>query len=184
MIEVPEPLPASVDIMPDDTTILLGESIQLFGYLKPYALDAITGYSWTPSTGLSCVDCYNPVAQPYSNNNKYQLTIFYNKGCFASSTVRIKVQNNLQLFVPNLFSPNGDGANDKFEVFGYGIKDFKMKIFNRWGEKVFESINQYDSWDGTYKGLMQNPDIYTYLLQVIYLDDKEATRKGTITLVR
>lgn len=184
MIEVPEPLPASVDIVPDDTTILLGESIQLFGYLKPYTLDAITGYSWTPSTGLSCVDCYNPVAQPYSSNNTYQLTIFYNTGCFASSTVRIKVQNNLQLFVPNLFSPNGDGANDKFEVFGYGIKDFKMKIFNRWGEKVFESINQYDSWDGTYKGVMQNPDIYTYLLQVIYLDDKEATRKGTITLVR
>lgn len=184
MIEVPEPLPASVDIMPDDTTILLGESIQLFGYLKPYGLDAISAYSWTPSAGLSCVDCYNPVAQPYKSNNTYHLTIFYNNGCFASSFVNIKVQNNLELFVPNLFSPNGDGFNDKFEVFGFGIRDFKMKIFNRWGEKVFESNNQSDSWDGMFKGVMQNPDVFTYLLQVVYLDGKEVTRKGTITLVR
>jgi gliding motility-associated-like protein len=94
------------------------------------------------------------------------------------------VQNNLELFVPNLFSPNGDGFNDKFEVFGFGIRDFKMKIFNRWGEKVFESNNQSDSWDGMFKGVMQNPDVFTYLLQVVYLDGKEVTRKGTITLVR
>jgi gliding motility-associated-like protein len=182
-IEVPQPLPASVDIVPDDTTLLLGESIQLFGYLKPYGEDVITAYSWTPSTGLSCVDCFNPLALPYINSN-YQLTIFYKNGCFAASSVRIKVLNNEELFVPNLFSPNGDGVNEKFEVFGYGIKDFSMKIFNRWGEKIFESDNQYKSWDGTYKGVLQNPDTYAYVLRVIYLDDKEVVRKGTITLVR
>ncbi len=183
MIEVPEPLPASVDIVPDDTTILLGNTIQLAGYLKPYPENAITAYMWSPSTGLSCIDCYNPVAQPY-RDNEYRLTIYYNKGCFASSSVRIQIDNNLELFVPNLFSPNGDGANDKFEIFGFGIGDFRLKIFNRWGEKVFESTNQYESWDGSYKGVMQNPDTYTYVLQVVYLDGKETLRKGTVTLVR
>lgn len=184
MIEVPEPLPASVDIVPDDTTIMLGDAIQLAGYLKPYLLEDIIAYEWSPSVGLSCVDCYNPVAQPFKKQNTYRLTIYYNSGCFASSSVRIDVDNDLDLFVPNLFSPNGDGVNDKFEIFGYSIRDFNLRIFNRWGEKVFESTNQFDSWDGTYKGAMQNPDIYTYLLQVTYLDDTEVLRKGTITLVR
>lgn len=183
-ITVPSPLPASVDIVPDDTTISLGDKIQLYGKLKPYANDAVNEYVWSPSAGLSCADCYDPVAQPYKSENEYKLTINYNKNCVASSSVRITVVNNLIPFVPNLFTPNGDGVNDVFEIYGYGIRDFSLKIFNRWGEKVFESTNQYDSWNGTYKGVLQNPDIFTYTLQLIYLDDKEVFRKGTITLVR
>ncbi|MCS6818609.1 MAG: gliding motility-associated C-terminal domain-containing protein, partial [Chitinophagales bacterium] len=182
-IEVPQPLPASVDIVPDDTTVLMGSTLQLKGYLKPYGIEDITAYEWSPDNGLSCVDCYNPILYAYAGNT-YTLTIRYRNNCFAQSTVRIKVLNNEELYVPNVFSPNKDGFNDRFEVFGKGIKDFNLKIFNRWGEKIFETNNQYDSWDGTYKGVLQEPGVYTYVLIVTYLDNKEINRKGTVTLIR
>ncbi len=183
-ITVPEPLPASVDIFPDDSTIQMGQSIQLNSLLKPYPQSDITSYVWTPSTGLNCVDCPNPIATPFSRSTEYSLTIYYNKGCFASTSVVVNVEGNPELFIPNLFSPNGDGVNDRFEIFGFGIRDFDLKIFNRWGEKVFESSNQFSYWDGSYKGVMQNPEVYTYLLNVTYLDSRAVTKTGTVTLVR
>jgi len=183
-ITVPEPLPASVDIFPDDSTIQMGQSIQLNSLLKPYPQTDITAYAWTPSAGLNCVDCANPVATPFSRSTEYFLTIYYNQGCFASTSVVVNVEGEPELFIPNLFSPNGDGTNDKFEVFGFGIRDFDLKIFNRWGEKVFESTNQYSYWDGSYKGVMQNPEVYTYLLNATYLDSRKVTKTGTVTLVR
>jgi len=183
-ITVPEPLPASVDIFPDDSTIQMGQSIQLNSLLKPYPQSDITSYVWTPSTGLNCVDCANPIATPFSRSTEYFLTIYYNQGCFASTSVVVNVEGNPELFIPNVFSPNGDGVNDRFEIFGFGIGDFDLKIFNRWGEKVFESTNQFSYWDGSYKGVMQNPEVYTYLLNVTYLDSREVTKTGTVTLVR
>ncbi len=183
-VTVPEPLPASVDIFPDDSTIQMGQSIQLNSLLKPYPQSDITSYAWTPSTGLNCVDCANPIATPFSRSTEYFLTIYYNQGCFASTSVVVNVEGNPELFIPNLFSPNGDGTNDRFEIFGFGIRDFDLRIFNRWGEKIFESTNQFNYWDGSYKGVMQNPEVYTYLLNVTYLDSREVTKTGTATLVR
>jgi gliding motility-associated-like protein len=181
---VPEPLPASVDILPDDSTLQVGSSLQLYGTLKPYPASSITSYQWSPAEGLSCIDCPNPVATPYHHINEYHLTITYNKGCTAESFVTVYVENNLPLYVPNAFSPNGDGNNDFYLIFGEGIKDLSLKIFNRWGELVFVSTNQQTAWDGRYKGELQPPGVYVYLVEVTYLDDKVVKKQGSLTLIR
>jgi gliding motility-associated-like protein len=70
-------------------------------------------------------------------------------------------------------------------VYGYDLKDVSVRIFNRWGEKIFDSGgNQYSYWDGTYKGVLQEPGIYTYYVKAEYLNGKIAEKTGSITLVR
>jgi gliding motility-associated-like protein len=87
-------------------------------------------------------------------------------------------------YIPNAFSPNGDGKNDLLEVYGSGLKTVGLTIFNRWGEKVFDSDNQWVSWDGTYKGVMLNPGLYTYNAELEYLNGRKKHKFGSITLIR
>lgn len=86
--------------------------------------------------------------------------------------------------VPTGFSPNGDGTNDIVRVLGYGIETMTFKIYNRWGELVFETNDQYQGWDGTYKGEPQEMDAYGYLLDVTFFDGSKKFKKGNITLLR
>jgi gliding motility-associated-like protein len=89
------------------------------------------------------------------------------------------------VYVPNAFTPNGDGTNDVFEVFGTALKSVSMKIFNRWGEKVFDSgESQWASWDGTYMGSMQPTGVYVYYVELVYLDGVKKMREGSVTLIR
>ncbi|MFN8276109.1 MAG: gliding motility-associated C-terminal domain-containing protein [Chitinophagales bacterium] len=184
-VVVPEPLPGVIDIQPDGDTILLGESLQLNSTFLPYGAGSVVSYQWTPQGNLSCNDCQNPVATPYQPDNTYRLTIVYNNGCVASSDVRVYVLNNLPFFIPNAFSPNGDGSNDEFQVYGSGLKTVTMRVFNRWGEKVFDSTgSQLAAWDGMYKGVQSSPGVYTYSVELVYLDDKKEIKSGSVTLVR
>jgi gliding motility-associated-like protein len=86
--------------------------------------------------------------------------------------------------VPSGFSPNGDGVNDVVYVKGYGIEKMTFRIFNRWGEKVFESTNMNNGWDGRYKGVMQEMEVYQYTLNVTFFDKTNTTKKGSITLLK
>ena len=86
--------------------------------------------------------------------------------------------------VPSGFSPNGDGVNDVVYVKGYGIEKMTFRIFNRWGEKVFESTNMNNGWDGRYKGVMQEMEVYQYTLNVTFFDKSNTTKKGSITLLK
>ncbi len=183
-VEVYEPLPATIDIYPNDSTVDFGQSLQLYTAFQPYPSSDIVSYNWSPSRGLSCVDCANPVVSVFDRENNYELTVIYNKGCIAKSNATVFVDGKRELFVPNVFSPNNDGANDVFAVYGFGIRDFDLKIFNRWGEKVFETTTQGVGWDGSFKGKMQNPEVYTYLLDIVYLDGKKTMQTGTVTMVR
>jgi gliding motility-associated-like protein len=112
------------------------------------------------------------------------LTIAYNDHCKTSADVLIGVEGAEPFFVPNSFSPNGDGNNDVFQIYGVGIKTIDLKIFNRWGELVYESNNQFDGWDGTYKGALQQPGVYVYNVYVTYLNDKKEQKVGSITILR
>lgn len=95
---------------------------------------------------------------------------------------------NETIYVPNAFSPNGDGNNDVFMPYSSNVQGLRMtelKIFNRWGEKIFESSQIGGSWDGTYQGVLQNPGVYAWQLTYGYLGDTHAsTRKGSVTLIR
>ncbi|MGB1019267.1 MAG: PKD domain-containing protein, partial [Chitinophagales bacterium] len=86
--------------------------------------------------------------------------------------------------VPNSFSPNGDGINDVLYVEGVGIETLLFKIYNRWGELIFESNNQEIGWDGNYNNVSQELEVYTYLLEVVFINGKTTTQKGNITLLR
>ena len=183
-VTVGEPIPASVDILPGDSTIILGSSIQLSTVFGPYSSDSIKSYAWSPGEGLSCIDCPAPLVDPYGTQNIYTVTVTYNQGCLAIATVRINVEGEPPIYVPNAFSPNGDGTNDIFYVYGDGIKTLQLRIFNRWGEKVFESDNQSNGWDGTYKGQLQPPGVYVYTVDLVYLNNRTRFKDGSVTLIR
>lgn len=183
-VSVGEPVNGYAEILPGDTTIQLGETIQLHSSFSPYPASTITSYAWSPLTGLSCIDCPNPYVTPYNKLTEYKVTITYNDHCVASSSMTVIVENSLPVYIPNAFSPNGDGNNDEFKIYGEGIKSISLKIFNRWGEKIFESTNQFTGWDGTYKGVIQNPDVYVYQVKITYLDDKVSNKTGSITILR
>lgn len=89
-----------------------------------------------------------------------------------------------QIYIPNAFSPNGDGTNDLLLVYGYTIKSMRMIIFNQWGEKIFENNNQSTGWNGTYKGKVQPSGVYMYVCQITLKDGSTLLKKGSINLVR
>ena len=186
-VTVHEPNPLLISIAPEDTLIDLMETVplQLLINSSDYSMNDITNIVWTPSTGLSCADCANPIVQTYDHYTEYMVTVFYSEyGCTMTATAIVRVDNNLNLFIPSAFTPNQDGTNDVHYVYGEGLKGFYFAVFNRWGEKVFESNNQSYGWDGTYKGAIQQPGVYTYSFKATYLDNKEIEQKGSITLIR
>lgn len=88
------------------------------------------------------------------------------------------------IYIPNAFSPNGDGLNDVLMVYGYTIQNLRFAVFNQWGEKVFESYNQATGWDGRYKGKIQPSGVYMYVCQITLKDGTTQVKKGSINLVR
>ena len=98
-------------------------------------------------------------------------------GCADTISKLIKIEDIPLLYIPNTFTPNGDGHNDLFFAKGTGIRDFKMLIFDRWGQKIFEANDMTTSWDGTYKGIVVKEDSYVW--QIIYTPVRHRTE--TIT---
>ena len=172
----------SIAITPD-TTINLGQSANVI--VSPFGgIFATT--TWTPSEGLSCNDCANPVASPFITTTYYVATID-SRGCTADTKVVITVTPTYDIFVPNVFTPNGDGKNDMFEVFGNkdAWKYFDIQLFDRWGEKVFESHDMNFGFDGQFKGKQLPVGVYVYQIHLVYLDNyTDKLFKGSVTLLR
>jgi gliding motility-associated-like protein len=172
----------SIDVPQD--TIIRGESI----VLSAVSNVAVSTYLWNPPTALSCDQCQNPTASPNSNII-YILNITDVNGCSANAFTRITVLSDScdkNIFIPSAFTPNGDGNNDVFQIYGNCIASMKISIFNRWGEKVFESNEINQAWDGFYNGAIQT-GVYTYTLNVEFKDgrkDNSNERRGSITLIR
>jgi gliding motility-associated-like protein len=184
LVYVYQPFPVTVSINPQDSLIALGSSIQLFTVINNISTQSINSYSWSPANGLNCLDCPNPVSSPYQTTT-YYLTVNYGKNCTTTSSDKIEVGPGPDVYIPNAFTPNGDGVNDVFSVFGTTLQSVGMKIFNRWGEKVFDSgDSQWASWDGTFKGVSQPSGVYVYYVELVYLDVKKKFREGSVTLIR
>ncbi len=182
----------SVEVLPIPTVdlgadqhIFAGEQVRLFAN-SMYA----SSYTWSPPDGLSCTDCIGPVATP-DRTVTYQVTAYNELGCSATDDIRIVLKcDGSMLFVPNTFTPNGDGQNDRFFPHANGIRTVDMfKVFNRWGEVMFERQNMpvndpVHGWDGTFKGQVLSPDTYVYILQATCINGEQVTVKGDISLVR
>jgi gliding motility-associated-like protein len=106
-------------------------------------------------------------------------------GCSDTACITITVDSDCgKLFLPLAFSPNGDNKNDTWKVQGRCIKSMDLRIFDRWGEKVFETTTPGEGWDGTFRGKALDSDVYVYMLTVNMQDGEEKSFKGDITLLR
>lgn len=168
------PLP-NADAGPDQT-IFAGGSATLDG-------NGGSSYLWSPSDGLSCTSCEDPVASPISSTT-YIVTVTDDNGCIRSDTVEVIVDESSLLFIPNVFSPNGDGLNDILFVRGGGIEQFQFVIYDRWGEKVFETNDLDIGWDGMFKGEEAVQGVYVYGISGRYYNGDEIDQNGNITLIR
>jgi len=173
----------SIVASPHDTTIDLGYSADLI--VVPNGGN-IASIIWQPSNGLNCSNCVAPTASPVQSIY-YIATSTSDSGCVASDRVNITVIPKYVIFIPNVFTPNGDGNNDFFEVFGNkeAWKQFEVQVFDRWGEKVYDSNDMNFKWDGVYKGKMMQPAVFVYQIHIVYLDNyTDKLYKGSVTLVR
>lgn len=144
----------------------------------------IATYQWSPADGLSCTDCQNPVASPLETTT-YTLTAIDSNGCETSEFMAVVIKNGYEIFFPNAFSPNGDGRNDIWAPIDFGAAgEIEILVFNRWGEKVFESNDILKGWDGTFKGETLAPDTYLYFVKGAFLNGFEFNETGTIALIK
>lgn len=143
-----------------------------------------THYKWNFGDGTTTTE-ENPVHEfPQTGTYNVCLTAYNEHGCYDIVCKKITAEVEPLADLPTGFSPNGDGKNDILYVRGYAIKTMDLKIFNRWGQMVFESQNQSNGWDGTYLGEPQEMDAYAYILQVTFMDGSTLRKKGNVTLLR
>jgi gliding motility-associated-like protein len=150
----------------------------------------VVSYNWTPAQHLDCINCSQPTANPQFTTD-YHVAIQDRYGCKNSGDITVKVICNGQnFFIPNTFSPNGDGINDVFYLRGTGLFRIKsLSVFNRWGEIVFEKrefpVNDaFSGWDGNYKGKKAKPDVYVYQIEIICSNGEVIKYSGNIALIQ
>ncbi len=182
---ITEPIALIVDAGPDQR-IDLGYSTGLQAISND--LDAL--YEWSPADGLSCNNCPNPTAGPVRTTS-YRVTVTNKDGCTASDEVQIRVALDRPVYIPNAFSPNGDGSNDYFTIFsGPAVRQIiKLRVFDRWGNLVFENSNvqpnqETAGWNGTFNGKPLSQGVYAYMAEVEFIDDKVILFEGDVTIVR
>jgi gliding motility-associated-like protein len=161
-------------VLPNTTVVLSG------------APSGFASYSWTPTTGLSTPNEQNTNAL-MTENTIYTLTV--SDGiCSVSDTVQVRVYEIIcedpYVFIPNAFTPNGDNNNDVLYVRGIWIEKMIFRIFDRWGEMVFESEDVNKGWDGTFRGKKLDPDVYDFYLDVTCIGGLKSITKGNVTLMK
>lgn len=164
-----------------DTILRIGDSD-----FTGFDLGGSYTYEWTPNIELECNTCSHTTFTPLEDRT-YTLTISDTLGCFSTdSYFYFEILEVASVDLPDAFTPNGDGINDKVFVKGWGIESLiSFSIYNRWGEQVFHTNNIEEGWDGTYKGKLQSPDSYAYIVVVKnYIHGAPTSIKGFIDLVR
>ena len=160
-----------------DVSIKLGETTLL------NATGTNGNYAWTPPTWLTCPLCPTTNSSP-EETITYTVTVVDSNGCSASDQVTVIVDYDYVIWVPNIFSPNGDGSNDILYVRGKGVADLNFFVYDRWGEKVFETTSLDNGWDGKFRGKDMNKAVFVYYLEATFIDGSKVTKKGDVTLIR
>lgn len=171
-------LGGEIYIHTQDTVINYGSELQL---------NATGGfrYEWTASDSvLSAYDIPNPIVKPEAPV-VLRVTGYTEDGCKNYDSVYIDVDRRGKIFVPDAFTPNGDGKNDIFRVVNFSFQELlEFKVFNRWGAEIFTTKDGTQGWDGTYKGEPQEIGTYFYLIRVRFSDNTEQRFVGDVTLIR
>jgi gliding motility-associated-like protein len=160
----------------NDTTAVYGMPHQLSG-------TGGTIYLWSPSGSLSSPFLQNPIATLF-NDTRFTVLVTNDIGCSATDDVLVKVYKGPAYYLPNAFTPNGDGLNDVFRVIAVGIAttDY-FRIYNRYGELVFDGGTTLKGWDGTFKGKKAVTGTYVWMIKGIDKDGKIVDMKGTVLLL-
>ncbi|MCB0641555.1 MAG: gliding motility-associated C-terminal domain-containing protein, partial [Phaeodactylibacter sp.] len=147
--------------------------------------------NWFATSPLSCTDCPTTSALPFQDMT-YHVSVLDVNGCPAETAGQILVDQGCAVYVPNAFSPNGDGINDRFYIMGKNgeLKIERFQIFNRWGAKVFEGcagcpiMDPDYGWDGRYNGQIADQGVYVFYVELSFLgDEKPIFYEGDVMLV-
>lgn len=176
-----------------DSLIDLGDMIDLEGQiLQENGRDYDIVWTWnSDGTTASCVDCLTPNVFPFGIT-VFTLTAIDEEGCTFTDRVTVDVDLDYPLYIPNVFSPNEDGFNDRFTAFsGISVQEItRLKIFDRWGNLVYDERNFPHSdptfgWDGNFGSQMAEPGVYTYIFEIQFIDNLPPRQySGDITLIR
>jgi gliding motility-associated-like protein len=167
-----------------DTSVVKGSLVTL----NIPQFDSSYNYMWMPDIGLSCTNCTNPQFTA-DTSITYTLILSDEFDCFQTM-IRYKINvSPTEIKLPNVFTPNGDGKNDNFQIFvvGGGINDIgilKFKVYSRWGQLVYDNGDLQKGWDGYFKGKPCPMDVYVYVIEVGYFNGTYGNYTGEITLVR
>jgi gliding motility-associated-like protein len=144
---------------------------------RHYLFRVLLAFALGAATGPASAQVIN------QNGSVYRITAVRNNHPTVTSTSNYaKVEPLMNVYIPNAFTPNGDGINDTFGIKGEGSFEYNLAVFNRWGEKIFESQNPGQQWDGTYKNQPVQPGEYVY--QLMAHGKKYKGQTGVVTLVR
>lgn len=163
---------------PRDTSVVLGQPLQLNA-------SGSINYSWTPATWLNNPSISNPIALP-QNNIEYVVRVSNAIGCFDTDSILVKVYKvKPDLFVPNAFTPNGDGNNDIFRPIAIGMKSLDVfRVYNRWGQMLYSGTGNGAGWDGNFGGKPQEAATYVWYAEGVDYLNNNIKRKGTVVLIR
>lgn len=181
-IDVPDLLSEQLEIVVTDSTAI-DDSYSL----RAKSSNAFRPIKWSPSSLFDDPTLRNQKIIIFEDQFIY-LTA-QERGCIIQDSIFLKARLNINcgppnIFVPNGFSPNGDDNNDEVLVRGQFISDLKLEIFDQWGQKVFETIDQQKGWDGVFKGKALNPAVFVYQLTALCINGQTYTEKGNLTLIR
>jgi gliding motility-associated-like protein len=175
---------SSIAVRPD-AVLELGDSVILYPGEKVQMDPRGNGlyYQWSPALGLSKTNIANPIADP-PVNTRYFVTAVTESGCIAKDSIDVIRKDESVLGLPNAFTP-GSAPNDILKLNKSGIATLKLfKVFNRWGNVMFETTNINDGWDGTYNGKPQPMGAYVYMIDAVTNSGKRFTKQGNVTLIR
>ena len=184
---VVDPIELIVDLGPD-TIIQMGDSIILDPNVN-IGIFALDTFFWKREE----LDTIYPLVKPLETAT-YYITVINENGCVDEDEIVVRVQKDRLIYIPNVFTPNEDGHNDYFMIYGgKGVKEVKkFLVFNRWGEVIHEAENFFPDisntvdfgWDGRLRGEKLNPAVFVYLAEVEFIDGRIEIYKGDVTLMK
>jgi gliding motility-associated-like protein len=170
-----------VSLFPGPSLTALGGATLDYGESTLLHASGNGTFLWSPDSSLSCATCPDPVASPITTT-VYTVQLTDTNGCTATDAVTVLFRGTL--YVPNTFTPNGDGFNDRFFALGRELKDFRMMVFDRWGVLLFSTERLGDGWDGTFNGHDSPVDTYVWRIDLAENDGKARTVYGHVNLIR
>ena len=188
-VEIFQPDEILVDAGPDQV-VDLGDEVTLTAIMSPF--DPTASYNWLQLSDSLCVaDSCRTVNFLPTSSQEYDVEVTDGDGCTAIDRVLVRVVPVREVYIPNAFSPNSDGVNDFFTLFGGpGVREIReLKIFDRWGELIWEGGNFQPNverlgWNGMFRGKTLNPGVFVYSATVEYIDDRVLTYGGDVALLR